>query len=42
MKNARIQPLVILTCIFVLFTAGLFHVKTQDPAPVHSFISIMP
>lgn len=35
MKNARIQPLVALTCIFVLFTAGLFHVRTQNPAPVH-------
>lgn len=35
MKNARIQPLVVLTCIFVLFTAGLFHVRTQNPTPVH-------
>ena len=34
MKNARIQPLVILTCIFVMFVLGLFFFRTKDPAPV--------
>ena len=35
MKNARIQPLIILTCIFISVVVGLFISRTQDHAPVH-------
>ena len=34
MKIARIQPLVVLTCIFVALVSGLFLTKMKSPTPV--------
>ena len=34
MKNARIQPLIILTCIFVAFVVGLFLTRMKSNVPV--------
>ena len=35
MKNARIQPLVILTCIFIGFVTGMFFSRTRSRTPVY-------
>ena len=40
MKNAHIQPLVILTFIFVLFVLGLYYTRTHNSTPV--FIQKVP
>ena len=34
MKNARIQPLIPLTCIFIIFVGGLFLMRIKSPTPV--------
>ena len=34
MKNARIQPLIVLTCMFAALVGGLFLVRTKPPTPV--------
>ena len=34
MKNARIQPLILITCIFVAFIIGLFAGRTLNRTPV--------
>ena len=35
MKNARIQPLIILTLLFVIFVLGLFYARTHNRTPIH-------
>ena len=34
MKNARIQPLILITCIFAAFVVGLFMGRNSERAPV--------